>query len=123
MIDGLWTAVLQTQGPQDNSIEKLQFGVGVMILHNGKVYGGNASNYSYGSYEYDGNEIVIDITMHHYSGDLITILGPIDKQRFYRYRMRGSVIEPVMILEGQPYDRPNMKFEAMLTKRAGEEIL
>ena len=32
MIDGLWTAVLQTQGPQDNSIEKLQFGVGVIIL-------------------------------------------------------------------------------------------
>lgn len=122
MIDGLWTAVLQAEEKKLEGIEKLEFGVGVMIFRNGKVYGGNASNYSFGSYEHNGQEIIIDVTMHHYSGDPITILGPIEEGRYYRFRLRGTVIEPVMVLEGQPYDRPELKFEAMLTRRAGKEI-
>ena len=121
MIDGLWTAVFESVPTE--SVRGGEYGVGVLIFRDGKICGGNASAYVVGRYRMDGSSISAEVEGWHYSGEPVSIFGPVEKGKSYRFDLVGELAEPVMTLEGVMADDPEMRFEAFLTKRTGSEIL
>jgi hypothetical protein len=109
-IDGLWTATGRTLAGWPTS--------GIMMCIRNHVFGGNERYYSVGQYKLHGQNIEIEVHVHHYHGGVHSPLAP--GMSDFTVRYRGRVLAGAGIIEGEVYraENPQLKLPVQLTRRA-----
>jgi len=106
MIEALWSV----QFIADNN----DYGAGVVVFENGRLYGGDSSYYYVGSYSVKDGVISAEILVTHYSGALNNILGPIEK---VTWNVSGNIARDIFSVTGHAKEFPNT-VDVRLTRRA-----
>lgn len=86
-VEALWTATFSSgSGPKNG---------GVVVLDEGRLFGGDANFYYEGRYEVDGDAVKADFRAHHYHGESLTAFGDHAPtlQLIARCRHHGSQIK------------------------------
>ncbi len=115
MIDGLWT------GEFNANINNITLGIGVLIFRQGRIYGGNATNYLVGHYELDGSRIRGQMRGTHYAGDPITPLGVIPPSGTHELTFSGEWTPDEIILDATPANQTVVRVKGVLLRRKGPE--
>jgi len=68
-LEGVWSVSFGV--PQNSA-----FGAGVLVITQGKVYGGDASYYYVGNYNVVDNRLYTQLTIKHHTGPKNNVLGP-----------------------------------------------
>ena len=106
-VEALWTATFAVPQGRKNG--------GVVVLDQGRVFGGDSQYYYEGRYEVEGDILTADFRAHHYHGEPITSFG--DRatifQVFARGRYGGTEIKGDLNRPGFP---PG---QVVLTRRQG----
>jgi len=94
MLEGFW--ILQIQTPQINT-------GGVMVLINGKIFGGDNGFSWVGTYAGDQRLIKGRITVHNFDPDIQSVLAvPGDYEMHFSGNVQGNSITGTAMIAGQP---------------------
>lgn len=107
MIEGLWTLEFRS------NVGVL--GAGVVILTQGKIFGGDSSYFYVGEYRVTGSDVRATVRVTHYAGPPSSIFGPLDN---FTIEAQGQLGEPTMGLQGRLVEAQNRQVSAVCTKRA-----
>jgi hypothetical protein len=88
-------------------------GDGVVLMMNGKLFGGDSYYYYIGSYNIIDNYFGATIDVTHFSGQPLAIFG---QSLNLKIRLSGQVQEPVMKLKGHLVNNPSLRAEVVCTK-------
>ncbi|SNT07690.1 T3SS negative regulator,GrlR [Granulicella rosea] len=108
MLNGFWTVEFGSSAGM--------FGGGVLLLDNGKLWGGDAGYYYVGTYTEFSDKFIVDLTLFPFIEGYISV-----------FRTQGQVIELNLAgvidgdsatAQGHPKGMPHMSFGAKLTRRS-----
>ena len=107
MLEALWSVeFVSTLG---------RSGGGVVVFETGRVFGGDGQYYYLGNYKVEGEIASGEAEITHYSGQPLSVFGPMEK---FRIKVSGKLQAPIMELTGYLVDNPSIKIVMRLTKRA-----
>ncbi|WP_019961292.1 GrlR family regulatory protein [Woodsholea maritima] len=104
MDNGLYIADFKT--PLDQSS-------GVIMIQDGKVYGGDSGMYYFGSVEDNGKKIIAQITVKQHNPVSQSVFGDIEE---FDLTLEGKSGSDPVIFNGRATRAPSLRFEATLTK-------
>jgi hypothetical protein len=116
MFDGLWT------GEWRSNINNLQFGTGVVIFRQGKVFGGNDRFYFVGTYHSTGNCFDGNLNVTYHAGEPLGIFGLADINQSEDMAITGQLTGDEIKLEGTLQSNRKLKLQGRLQKQAGPEL-
>ncbi|MGA9585577.1 MAG: GrlR family regulatory protein [Terracidiphilus sp.] len=87
-------------------------GVGVAVLHNGQVEGGDPAHTYSGSYQEEGNNVYANVRVSPYAGST----QPADLTHPITYFLRGSVTGDLARVSGHPNNKPEALVSVELRK-------
>lgn len=95
MLEGLWTATFSSSMGGS--------GMGVAVLTNGKVLGGDAQYYYVGAYRISGQEFEAELRVIRFNQSGSSVFGPLkDFKLTLKGKTAPAVIEATGAVEGQP---------------------
>jgi hypothetical protein len=106
MINGLW--IVQFHGPQGN-------GGGIVVLIDGRVYGGDSGFYYLGSYELKDASFKGRVMVKNFDPALPNVLGIVGD---FELLLEGTVQGPSIVGTGALASAPNARIVVRLTKRS-----
>lgn len=116
MIEGLWTAQVRS------NVSNISQGFGVLILRDGRIYGGNSLFFHVGSYTLEGETVRGEIVMKHYGADPLTIFGLVEEGASALMEFSGTLHNGTITVQGALSGQRSLRLEGALTRQAGPEI-
>jgi hypothetical protein len=90
-------------------------GIGLVVVDNGKIHGGDLSYLYRGRYDSDGSSVRATIHVSHYRGEPNSIFGPL---RDFTLNLIGSAGDDTFNLSGQVQGYPQMGISIVAEKKA-----
>jgi hypothetical protein len=105
MIDGFWTVHFEAGGNR---------GAGVVVLTNGKIFGGDSGFTYTGSYSLTGDTMTAEVKAQNFEPTVPSLLG----LSAYTLNLRGNVTGDVISGQAISPARPGMSLNLRLQKRS-----
>ncbi len=116
MLEGLWV------GEWQSNVNNIRVGTGVVVIRQGKFFGGNDRFYYIGDYNSAGNRFEGNLQFTYYGGEPLSIFGLTDIDQTELMLIIGHVSGDEIELEGTLKSNPKLKMHGILHKKAGGEI-
>jgi len=116
MLDGLWV------GEWKSNVNNIQVSTGVLVLRQGKVFGGNDRVYITGDFNSSGDRINGNLQITYYAGEPLGIFGLIDVNQAEGMFITGHCSGDEIQLEGTLASNSKLKLLGVLRKKAGWEL-
>ena len=87
-------------------------GIGVAVLHDGQIEGGDPAHTYAGSYQEEGSNLYVNVRVSSYAGSSL----PADLPHPINFFLRGSVNGDSAKVSGHPDNRPEAKVSVELRK-------
>jgi hypothetical protein len=105
MIDGFWTIHYDAEGNR---------GAGVVVLTNGKLYGGDSGFTYIGSYAQTGDSVTAEIHTRNFEPSVMSLLG----LSHYTLSLHGTVTGDVITATATTPASPDVVLEVRMEKRS-----
>lgn len=102
MLEALWSVEFAVPS-------KGNYGAGVIIFENGRLYGGDSSYYYVGNYLVNDGIVVASLKVKHYSGSPENVMG---------FGIKENIITAAGAIAYDTFKVSNNEFVAILTRRA-----
>jgi len=117
---GLWTISFSAAEESHSGVvvrEDIERG-GVLVLLDGRVYGGGVSYFFVGTYSQKGPAIEMQVTAIRYNEIVTGIFGNEPQARLV---FSGSVAAETIVLHGHLQDKPDQRLDLMAVRRSRPE--
>ncbi len=105
MIDGFWTIKYEAEGYR---------GAGVVVLLNGRLYGGDSGFTYLGSYSENGDSVTSEINAKNFESEVRGLMG----HRDYTLSLQGRVFGDVITGSATTPSSPGVTLNFRMTKRS-----
>ena len=116
MLDGLWV------GEWQSNVNNIQVSTGVLVIRQGKLFGGNDRVYIIGDFNSVGDRFDGNLQITYYAGEPLGIFGLIDVNQAEGMLITGHCSGDEIQLEGTLKNDSKLKLQGVLHKKAGREI-
>jgi len=115
-LDGLWV------GEWHSNVNNIRVSTGVLIFHQGKIFGGTDRVYIIGEFNPAGDQFDGNLNITYYAGEPLGIFGLIDVDQTEEVLIEGRCSGDEINFEGTLTRDCMLRVLGTLRKKAGEEI-
>jgi hypothetical protein len=115
-LDGLWV------GEWQSNVNNIRVGTGVLIFHQGKIFGGNDRVYIIGEFNLADDQFYGNLNITYYAGEPLGIFGLIDVEQTEEILIEGHCSGDEINFEGTLKRDRMLQVLGALHKKAGGEI-